>query len=282
MFDVDEMIRHGNVYICANCKPVFLQKLGEGLASGYRSGRRSLPVNADQLMNEITARDYEVNIGHCISRAWNLVKSNFWLTVGATFLIMVCNQAAGFIPFLGVILSLIIQGPLFGGLNILFLKLARGEEATIGDAFAGFSKSFWRLCGTFLLMALLLYVWFVPAVVYVFAMSDGNNSFGLPFWILGGIAFFIVMYLGVAFGLALVLSADLELGPWDALRVSRRIVTRKWLSFFGLFVVAGLINLLGLLACFIGVLATMPIFYAAVVYAYEDIFGVEPAHEPAA
>jgi uncharacterized membrane protein len=66
------------------------------------------------------------------------------------------------------------------------------------------------------------------------------------------------------------------------LRVSRRIVTRKWLSFFGLFVVAGLINLLGLLACFIGVLATMPIFYAAVVYAYEDIFGVEPAHEPAA
>jgi len=30
MFNLDEMIRHGEVYICANCKPVFLQKLGEG------------------------------------------------------------------------------------------------------------------------------------------------------------------------------------------------------------------------------------------------------------
>jgi uncharacterized RDD family membrane protein YckC len=30
IFPVDEMIRHGNVCICANCKPVFMQKLSEG------------------------------------------------------------------------------------------------------------------------------------------------------------------------------------------------------------------------------------------------------------
>jgi uncharacterized RDD family membrane protein YckC len=29
-FPPDQMIRHGNVFICAGCKPVFLQKLGEG------------------------------------------------------------------------------------------------------------------------------------------------------------------------------------------------------------------------------------------------------------
>ena len=32
MFDLDEMIRHGSVYVCANCKPVFLQK-------SWQSGR---------------------------------------------------------------------------------------------------------------------------------------------------------------------------------------------------------------------------------------------------
>jgi len=30
MFPVDEMIRHGNVRICASCKPIFMQKLSEG------------------------------------------------------------------------------------------------------------------------------------------------------------------------------------------------------------------------------------------------------------
>lgn len=30
MFPLDEMIQHGNVRICSNCKPVFMQKLSEG------------------------------------------------------------------------------------------------------------------------------------------------------------------------------------------------------------------------------------------------------------
>lgn len=30
VFPVDSMIRHKNVYICSNCKPVFMQKLAEG------------------------------------------------------------------------------------------------------------------------------------------------------------------------------------------------------------------------------------------------------------
>ncbi|HEV2436824.1 MAG TPA: RDD family protein [Verrucomicrobiae bacterium] len=30
LFAIQDMIRHGGVYICANCKPVFMQKLAEG------------------------------------------------------------------------------------------------------------------------------------------------------------------------------------------------------------------------------------------------------------
>ncbi len=29
-FPVEDMIRHGNAYVCAQCKPIFLQKLAEG------------------------------------------------------------------------------------------------------------------------------------------------------------------------------------------------------------------------------------------------------------
>jgi hypothetical protein len=32
-FEVQDMVRHGSLYVCAQCKPRFLQKLGEGV--GY-------------------------------------------------------------------------------------------------------------------------------------------------------------------------------------------------------------------------------------------------------
>src|SRR5262245_4151860 len=31
IFRKEDMIRHGSAYICANCKPVFMQKLAEGV-----------------------------------------------------------------------------------------------------------------------------------------------------------------------------------------------------------------------------------------------------------
>ncbi len=34
IFNTDDMIRHGELYVCANCKPVFMQKLAEGAKLG--------------------------------------------------------------------------------------------------------------------------------------------------------------------------------------------------------------------------------------------------------
>jgi uncharacterized membrane protein len=51
------------------------------------------------------------------------------------------------------------------------------------------------------------------------------------------------------------------------------VVSRRWLALFGLAVVAGLLSALGIFACLIGVIFTMPIFYAVTMQAYEDIFG---------
>jgi uncharacterized RDD family membrane protein YckC len=30
VFNIQDMIRHGNIHVCANCKPIFMQKLAEG------------------------------------------------------------------------------------------------------------------------------------------------------------------------------------------------------------------------------------------------------------
>lgn len=277
IFSKDNMIRHGEAHVCAECKPIFIQKLSEGLATGARRGRRSLPVNADALINEITSKAYDVDIGSCVTRGWNLVKSNLGLSVGAVFLVLACNQAAGLLPFVGFIITFMLHGPLFGGLNNFFLKLIRGESQGLGDAFSGFSKNFWRLCGTGVLMMLSLYVWFIPAVVTFVASGrfaePGPPNFG-PFIVLLLLGLLVVVYVSVSLVFALPLCVDLELGPVDALRVSWRVVSKKWFSMFGLVLVAGLLSMLGLIACIVGILVTLPIFYAAILYAYEDIFGV--------
>jgi hypothetical protein len=276
MFPTHEMIRHNANYICAGCKPVFMQKLSEGIGTGSRRGSRTLPVDPDALLAEIKARDYEVDIASTISRGWAVYKANFGICLGATLLIMICNQVAGFVPIVGIIASLILQGPLLGGLYYFFIKLVRGESAGIGDAFSGFSAKFWRLCGSFLLMILVVYLFFIPAAAYFLVTSGSGNEFGPIFWILGALGAVGAVYFGVAFGFALPLCVDLGFGPLDSLRVSRRVVSMHWFSLFGLLVVTSLIVALGLLACCIGVIFTTPILYAAYMQAYEDIFGARP------
>jgi len=273
VFPRQDTIAYGTVNVCAGCKPVFLQKLTEGVTTGVRRGRRTLPVDADGLIAEIQSRGYQINIGSCVSRGWELVKANFWLVVGATFLVTLCQQAGGFVPFLGPFISLALYGPLMGGLNIFLLKVMRGERAELGDAFSGFSSAFGRLCGTFLLMILAIYAMFVPGGIPIGIAIANQSAPGVFAIILIGLGFLACIYLAIAFSFALVLSADLQLGPVKALRVSMRIVNMKWFTVFGLMIVAGLVNVLGFLACIIGLLVTMPIFHAAILYAYEDIFG---------
>src|SRR5471032_1150065 len=54
------------------------------------------PVFAPAMLTE---GDYELDIGDCISKGWELVKKNFWPVVGVNFLvflvIMVFNQFTG-------------------------------------------------------------------------------------------------------------------------------------------------------------------------------------------
>ncbi len=274
IFPLDQTVPLGAVRVCSGCKPIFIQKLREGVAPTQRRGRRSLPVDPDQLTQEILSRGVEVNVGGCVSRAWQLVTRNLGLTVGTTLLVTICMQAAGVIPFVGACISLLFYGPLMGGLYWFFLKLIRGDGASVGDGFAGFSSRFGSLLAVFLLMCLFIYLPFAPFGIY--AVATGQFDRSLPDAIcigLGLAGLLVAMFLGIALTQAVPLVMDLELGPWSALQVSRRVVCRRWFSFLLLGLVCGCIVLLGFLALCVGVLVAMPVTYAIWMYAYDDIFG---------
>jgi hypothetical protein len=112
--------------------------------------------------------DYELDIGGCISRGWNLFKENFGILFVAS-LIMFALQIAisgalnlitmpvaknlitmpvgfriGFTHLLSAVVAL-GMGPLLGGLYFVYLKTIRRQSAVAGDVFAGFRLAFLQL-----------------------------------------------------------------------------------------------------------------------------------------
>jgi hypothetical protein len=217
-------------------------------------------------------RDYELDIGRCISRGWKLVKDNFWPAVGITALVVVIiagvNQLFGlftrptingmivqhqfsasgiFIVLLVTVMSAPIYTVFTAGLFKYYLKLIRGEGATIGDAFSGFGPSL----GQLILLSLVQMV--LILIGYALCLVPG-------------------IYLAVAWYFSIPLVIDKRMDFWEAMKLSRKLVSKHWFIVFAFFIVYGLLAVSGIVACCIGIFVTMPIGFATLMYAYEDIF----------
>jgi GYF domain 2 len=216
--------------------------------------------------------DYDLDVGKCISNGWMLVKNNFWPVIGATTLVILAtgliNQIFGLImrPAINnmvnqkqingsdiavITLCIMASAPLYTVLNAgLFrylLKLIRGEDARISDAFSGFGPAFGQLALLSVAQMILLIL-------------------GCALCLIPGI------YLSVAWCFAVPLVIDKKMGFWQAMEFSRKMVTKHWFIIFGFLVVYGLLAMSGIVACFIGIFVTMPIGLAALMIAYETIF----------
>jgi hypothetical protein len=248
-------------------------ELTEVAVSQAQAAPAEAPFSRDpeMLATQVLQRDYNLDIGSCLSRSWALVIQNVGFLAGATFIFLVIvflvNGLLGRVtgPALqqliqghwtpgGILLLLLVNIPeiilytvLSAGLYWILIKLARGEEAFMGDLFAGFTRAFVPLA-------------LAGLATQILAMI------GLLACIIPGI------YLSVAWILTVPLVIDRGYGFWEAMELSRKVVTRHWWLMFCLMLVVALISFLGLLACCIGLLFAIPIALGAIVYAYEDIF----------
>jgi hypothetical protein len=279
IFPVENMIQYGASRVCAGCKPAFFQRLQEGASVG--GSQLGGATEADLL-----AGDYEVNIGDCVSRGWELFKAEAGTIIGASALVYLALFAINAIPYLSVLLALFLTGPLMAGLWLFYLKNVRQQPATIGDAFSGFSSRFWQYFLVNLIPNLL-----VGAVIFVIALAivlllggmgmftrgHRNPHFSpavlAPVIGLGFIGIAVAVYFQVCWFFALPLVADKGLEFWPALQLSRRMVMKHWGMTFLLVVVVGLIAMCGALACLVGVIVTGPLAFMILCVHYENVFG---------
>jgi hypothetical protein len=289
-FAPDEVIRIADRNVCASCKPILVQRLSEGAAPASVAG---LWINEEQLL----AREYRVEIGTALERAWNLFKNNAGPIIGASLLAGVVF-AAGYgvsamaglvVPMIDLLIQPLFVGPLTGGLLWYFLRLARGEAAAVGDIFAGFSRCFLQLFLATLVQTLLVVACMIPvgivAGVGFFALrgQGGGNPFAsgagigliIGLVIAGLITLLAIVYLSICWTHSVLLIVDKRMNFWPAMSLSRKMVSKTW-GTWGMtllfLLVAGIISSAGALACLVGLLVTMPLYFAMKVYFYDDNF----------
>ena len=280
-FALDQVIRYENRFVCAACKPIFFQRLREG-------GTLAGPVRGGATEADILARDYQVDVGACLTRAWEMFKANAGPMIGASILVYLCLMASNIIPYLGIVLGLILTGPLIGGLWLFYIKLVRNQPARVGDAFGGFGPRFWQFSLAQLIPSLLAFGMMMmfgivaglalPAI----ALSQGGrvgSSSGLPAFLIifGGfgvlIAGVVMCYFNTCWLFALPLVGDKGMQFWPALQLSRRVVNKHWWQTFWLLIVSGLLMMAGALACLVGMLVTGPVAVSMIACHYDRVFG---------
>lgn len=204
--------------------------------------------------DELITAGYRVEISKYISGGWETFSSYMGGFIGYYVIVFFISLFVGLVPILGALASLAIAGPLQAGYYLVIFKKRQGQEVDFGDFFAGFN-------------------YFLPLFLFTLVSTI--------FIILGFFLLIIpAIYLSVAYSFAIPLIVDRKLDFWQAMEVSRKVVTKKWFSMFLFLILLALINIAGLLGLIIGIIFTGPLVVCAFAAAYEGIFGIKSIEFP--
>lgn len=259
------------------------------------------PIDTKAFAADLIARSGKIDVFSCLDRGFKLWTSQFLSVLAATWLIGIVSIVAGIflgltlgrVPFASNMVQAILAGLLNGGLYYYFIGRIRGETRGIGNVFAGFSRKpgaliLASLITTLLAMAamqLFIGSWFEAAMKEIQSAGlekrppslppfTANTALGL---VVGSL---ISIYISISFFFALPLIIDRKLNALQALAISFRVVSHQWFRVFFVTFLATLVVLMGLIGFLVGIFFTLPLFFASVMYAYEDMFnpkGATPA-----
>lgn len=254
------------------------------MSNAYQTPESNL-VNESQSTQDYGSVDkairgeYEFSIGAVLSEAWEKTSGSKWViqlsfffyfivaigimmalgAVTASFMIAgdvgtVPGEMSADMVFMQIFIQLgmnLIILPMVMGL--LMIGIRRSVDAPISATmvFKQFSKMI-PLFITMLLMYIMVFIGFLLLVI-------------------PGI------YLMVAYYMAMPLVVEKGMGPWQALETSRKAITHRWFSVFGLFIILMIIITISMIPLGIGLIWTMPMMLIAYGILYRNMFGVEAA-----
>jgi uncharacterized membrane protein len=230
--------------------------------------------------DEIEFKRNAVEPVECIKAGWALIKDQYWLFVGIT----VVGVIIGSVVPLGI-----LMGPMMCGIYLTLFKTRRGEPIEFGLLFKGFDY-FGDAVVAALLHMIPIVIVVVPAYLFMyigmFAMVGVSQGEPNPGALLGFFGFMIIVWfvimlllivLSVVFTFAYPLIVDRKMSGINAVKLSVRAGLGNFWRLLGMLLLTGLISFVGLLACYVGAIFVMPLSFAAIACAYEQVFGLGEA-----
>lgn len=214
----------------------------------------------------LTNKGYDFNIGKYISEGFDIFKKDIGGFIVATLLAVVMS----FIPFCGLLA--------IGNFYKICKKVDEGQSVQAGDIFD--FTDFWMYFKLFLLILLVVFILMIPIqatlIPIIFAAKNGDQL--NPAIFLGGMGiwFFLYLIFLLAFSVSMYFIQPLiSLHKIQSVRqtfsLSWKIARKNFLMIFLFTIVVGLISELGLLACGIGILFTIPIGICIKYASYKDV-----------
>ncbi len=210
-------------------------------------------------MVKINAKPVNFKLGNYISDGYEFYKANFGNLLGAFLLAMVMS----IIPFCGLLAV--------GNFYKYCRDLRAGRQVSAGDIF-NFDNFTPYLMIQLILFAGLMVV-YIPMIIMLVAMGEQHSSAQPPaiFFI-----YLFIVYIGVLFVVmkGFYMPALISLAGITEIKQAWKISSvmskgNLWSIFLYSLAVAFL-SQLGVIACFIGLIFTIPFAYASHYFAYED------------
>lgn len=215
----------------------------------------------------------------CLSAGWQLIKDQYWVFWGMSFVGIVLGSMAP----MGLLL-----GPMMCGLHLAFFRHSSGEAVRFEDLTKGFEYFMQSLIATLIQVIPMVVIVTPVYVISIFgflglmARAANTSNHGSPASLLPGLLIFAVM-LVLIFALSLIvgtffmftypLIVDKKLSGVDAVKLSIKAAQANIVSVFGLNVLLFALGIGGSLLCYVGAFLLLPVSMAARHVAYKQVFG---------
>jgi hypothetical protein len=229
--------------------------------------------------NEVEFKRNAVQPVECVKAGWELIKSQYWLFVGMT----VVGVLIGSVVPLGI-----LMGPMMCGIYLTLFKTRRGQPIEFGLLFKGFDYFGDAVVATLLHMIpvvvviLPTYILFYVGMFAMIGLSSQNGEpnpgaligfFGV-FAVLMLVIMILLIVLSVIFIFAYPLIVDRRMSGLNAVKLSIRAGFANFWRLLGMLLLTGLLCFVGVLFCYVGAFLVIPISFAAIATAYEQVFGL--------
>lgn len=190
---------------------------------------------------------YTISVESCISGGWKLFRKNpgpfilYGLLAGLILIFL------GLIPIVGSVASYLVVPALYAGVHLGARKIDIEGSAELNDFFKGFDH----------VVQLFLY-----SLISGILITIGTFLLVIPgIW----------LAVGVTLSMPMIVFAKTDF--WDSIKMSVKLVNKNWFQFLALWIVIILLNFVGVMFLFVGLLVTIPVTFCILYCVYKEVVG---------